>query len=265
VTTPPHHLDRTLVVEAPQATVFRYFTDSARWAAWWGEGSTIDARPGGRVFIRYPNGIEAAGEVVEIEAPSRIVFTFGYLNGKPFPPGASLVTIRLESAPRGTRLVLLHQFAEAAARDEHVQGWRYQLSVFANVVADEVHRDAASLVDAWFAVWSEKDDGARRTRLASIATDGVRLRDRFSFIDGARELAEHIGASQRFMPGLRIARDSEARHCQGTVIADWVATSTDGQPRARGTNVFVLDANAKIEAVTGFWKSPEVATAETAL
>jgi uncharacterized protein YndB with AHSA1/START domain len=254
VTTLPHSLDRTLVIEAPQATVFRYFTDSARWAGWWGEGSTIDARPGGRVFIRYPNGIEAAGEVVEVDAPSRIVFTFGYVSGKPFGPGASLVTIRLESAPRGTRLVLLHQFAEAAARDEHVQGWRYQLSVFANVVADEVHRDAASLVDAWFAVWSEQDERSRTTRLAAIATDGVRLRDRFSCIDGIGELAGHIGASQRFMPGLRIDRAGEARHCQGTVIADWIASGADGQPRARGTNVFVFDANAKIEAVTGFWK-----------
>src|SRR5205823_3575693 len=72
VTSLPHHLDRTIVVEAPQPAVFRYFTDSERWAAWWGQGSTIDARPGGRVFIRYANGVEAAGEVVEVDAPSRI-------------------------------------------------------------------------------------------------------------------------------------------------------------------------------------------------
>ena len=34
-------------IEADRETVFRYFTDSGRWAAWWGAGSTIDPRPGG--------------------------------------------------------------------------------------------------------------------------------------------------------------------------------------------------------------------------
>ena len=71
MTTLTHQLDRTIVIGAPPATVFRYFTDSPRWAAWWGAGSTIDARPGGRVLIRYPGGVEAAGEVVEVNPPDR--------------------------------------------------------------------------------------------------------------------------------------------------------------------------------------------------
>src|SRR5690348_6107605 len=55
VITRAHELDRTIAIGAPAATVFEYFTDPARWAAWWGEGSTIDARPGGRVLVKYPN------------------------------------------------------------------------------------------------------------------------------------------------------------------------------------------------------------------
>ena len=43
-----HHLDRAVVIEAPQEVVFRYFTDEKRWAAWWGTGSTIDPRPAAR-------------------------------------------------------------------------------------------------------------------------------------------------------------------------------------------------------------------------
>jgi uncharacterized protein YndB with AHSA1/START domain len=254
VTTLAHQLDRTIVIDAPPAAVFRYFTDSARWAAWWGQGSTIDAKPGGRVFVRYPDGTEAAGEVVEVTAPSRIVFTYGYVKGLPVAPGGSLVTIRLEPAARGTRLHLAHQFADAAVRDEHVQGWRYQLSVFANVVADELHRDPGGLVDAWFTAWAETDETARTASLAKIATDGVRLRDRFSSVEGTRELSLHIGASQRFMPGFRLQRDGDARHCQGTVLADWTAFGPDGQPRGRGTNVFTIDPDGRIDSVTGFWK-----------
>ena len=144
MTTLAHRLDRTLVIEAPQAAVFKYFTDPVRWAAWWGAGSTIDARPGGRVFVRYPTGDEASGEVVDVDAPSRIVFTYGYVKGVPFGPGESRVTIRLEAVARGTRLSLEHEFADAGTRDPHEQGWRYQLSLFANVVTDELHGDAAA-------------------------------------------------------------------------------------------------------------------------
>src|SRR5580704_12221324 len=105
----PYHLDRTVAIEARPETVFRFFTDSARWAGWWGAGSTIDARPGGKVYIRHPGGVETLGEVLEVLPPERIAFTYGFASGKPIPPGGSRVTIRLGPAEAGTRLHLLHE------------------------------------------------------------------------------------------------------------------------------------------------------------
>ena len=75
-----------------------------------------------------------------------------------------------------------------------------------------------------------------------------------SAVDGVEDLMEHIAAAQRFMPGLQMQRRGEVRHCQGTALADWVAVAADGQERATGTNVFVFDADGRIEAVTGFWR-----------
>jgi len=253
VTKLAHQLDRTIVIEAPPAAVFKYFTDPVRWAAWWGAGSTIDARPGGRVLVRYPDGTEAAGEVVKVAPPSQIAFTYGYVTGAPIAVGASHVTIQLEPVARGTRLHLVHAFADAAVRDHHVQGWRYQLSLFANVVANEIHRDAAALADAWFAIWAEPDEAARAASLTAMATANVRVRDRFSCIEGLAELGPHIAAAQRFMPGTRLRRKGDARHCQGTVIVDWTATGPDDAPRGQGTNVFILGPDGRIESVTGFW------------
>jgi len=253
VTALDHRLDRTLVIEAPPAAVFKYFTDPARWAAWWGKGSTIDARPGGRLLIRYPGDVEVAGEVVEVTPPTQIVFTYGFVKGTPIAPGESRVTIRLEPASRGTRLHLVHAFADPAVRDEHVQGWRYQLSLFANVVTDEIHRDAAELVDAWFMAWAEPDASKRTATLSGIASADVRMRDRFSSVDGVPELTVHIGAAQHHMPGLRLRRKGDPRHCQGTVIAEWTATGPDEAPRGQGTNVFTLGPDGRIESVTGFW------------
>src|SRR5438093_12291856 len=51
-----------------------------------------------------------------------------------------------------------------------VQGWRYQLSLFANLVANEVHAGAADVVDAWFAAWSEPDAEAREAVLARVVS-----------------------------------------------------------------------------------------------
>ena len=248
-----HQLERTIVIDAPPARVFRHFTDPARWAAGWGEGSTIDARPGGRLYVRYPNGVEAAGEVLALAPPSRVAFTYGYLKGSP-APGESRVTITLERAARGTRLRLVHEFAEAAQRDHHVQGWRYQLSVFANVVANDLHHEPAARVDEWFAMWSEQEPAALDRTLATIAAPDIRVRDRFSCVDGAADVSAHVRAAQRFMPGVRLQRDGDVEHCQGTVLAGWVATGPDGQLRGRGTNVFTLDANGRIESVVGFWR-----------
>jgi uncharacterized protein YndB with AHSA1/START domain len=252
----PYQLNRTVVIKAKPETVFRFFTDSARWASWWGAGSTIDATPGGKVYIRHPNGIEALGEVLEVRDGERIAFTYGFASGKPMPPGSSRVTIRLDPDEAGTRLHLLHEFAEASPRDEHVQGWRFQLSLFGNVIANEVYAGAASAVDVWYAAWVVADEQARQEMLARVVTAGVRFRDRFSLLDGLADLTAHIGAAQRFMPGIGLQRKGDVRHCQGTVLADWIAAGSDGKERMTGTSVFEFSPDGRIDSVTGFTNLP---------
>jgi uncharacterized protein YndB with AHSA1/START domain len=251
-----YKLDRTVEIQARPDTVFSFFTDSARWAKWWGTGSSIEARVGGKVLIRNPGGIEALGEVLEVVPAKRIVFTYGFATGKPIPPGSSRVTISLEPWEAGTRLHLLHEFPEAAVRHEHVQGWRYQLSVFANIVADEVFTGAASVVDGWFEAWAIADDRARDAAFAKIAAPDIRFRDRFSLLDGLADLSAHAGASQRFTPGVRMRRKGEPRQCQGVLLADWIASAPDGREVMNGTNVFVLGPDARIASATGFANLP---------
>lgn len=241
-----HSLDRTVTIQAAPETVFRFFQDSALWARWWGPGSTIDPRPGGKVHIRHPNGIETLGEVLEIEPPERIVFTYGFASGNPIPPGASRVTIRLAPDPAGTRLELRHEFEEAGVRDHHVQGWRFQLSLFANAVADEQFANAGELVDGWFAAWASDD-----LPIARVAAPEIVFRDRYSLLHGLDDLSAHIAAARRFMPGVRLERRGGVRHCQGVVLADWVAKGPDGKEMMSGTNVFLLGPDRKFTSVTG--------------
>jgi uncharacterized protein YndB with AHSA1/START domain len=251
---PDHVLERTVTIAARRETVFRYFTDSERFAAWWGAGSRIEPRPGGAVYIRYPNGVVASGEVLEIAPVERVVFTYGYEGeGKPIAPGASRVTITLEEQARGTLLRLRHELPTAEARDAHVQGWRYHLAVFANVVAREQHAGAAALVDRFLAVWAEEDPGKRRAELAAIAVPDLSFRDAFSCTSGIDDLAAHIVASRVHMPGLRLDRRGDVRQCQGTAVAEWVAVAEDGAERGHGVSVFDLAPDSRFARVTGIW------------
>jgi uncharacterized protein YndB with AHSA1/START domain len=248
----PYRLDRTITISAKPDTVFLFLTDSTRWASWWGAGSTIDARPGGKVYIRHANGVESLGEVLEVLQSERIVFTYGFASGKPIPPGSSRVTISLEPHDSGTRLHILHEFAEAAPRDEHIQGWRFQLSLFANVITNEVYAGASNTVDAWFDAWLTLDASTREEKLARIVSPGIRFRDRFSLLEGINDLSSHIGASHKFMPGIGLRRKGEVRHCQGTVLSEWVASAADGKEMMSGISVFTFVADGRIDSVTGF-------------
>jgi len=248
----PHQLNRTVIIKARPETVFRYFTDTTRWAGWWGAGSAIDAVPGGRMNIRYPDGGEALGEVLEVAPPDRIAFTYGYASGKPISPGGSRVTIDLERTDEGTRLTLRHEFADATVRERHVQGWRYQLSLFANIVTNEAFAGVAETVDGWFLAWTIADESARAELLNRIAVEGVHFQDRYGSLCGMADLIGHIGGALRFMPGIRLERRGGVRHCQGSALSDWAAVDGAGKERMAGTSVFALNADGKIEKVTSF-------------
>jgi uncharacterized protein YndB with AHSA1/START domain len=245
-------VERTLTIGASRETVFRYFTETAQWASWWGAGSTIDARAGGRLVIRYPNAVEAVGTVEAVEPPSRVVFTMGYPGGKPFPPGASRVTITLEAVPEGTRLHLHHGVADAGAREEFVQGWRYQLSLFANLVLDTEYADGAARVDRWFGALSEPEAAARAQRVGQLAAPGLAYRDRYSAVTGAAELLAQVDAMHRFMPGFRVVRTGEVSHRQGAVLTGWVQEGPGGTPAGAGSAVIEFDGAGLVRSVTMF-------------
>lgn len=250
----PYSLDRTVVIRAPRDVVFRYFCESERFARWWGKGSTIDARVGGAVHIVYPNAVIAGGTVTRIEPSSLVAFTYGYADpGKPIAIGGSLVTITLADHADGTLLTLRHDLPTASEREHHAPGWRFQLALFANVVAEDHHGRAALRIDQWFSAWAETDAAARDRLLAACTTEAITMQDKHACLHGRADLQDHIGMSQRFMPGIVMKRVGDPRHCQGTVLVEWTAADGTGNPLGKGTNVMRLAADGRIVSVIGFW------------
>jgi len=246
---------RRIEIAARRETVFRYFTDSARFTAWWSEGSFVEPRPGGRVVIRYPNGERASGVFREIVPPARVVFTFGGEGPtSPIPPGGSTVTVTLEESPRGTLLTLRHtDFPSAEAAGHFEQGWRYQLSVFSRVVAAAQSEAASAAVDRWFAAWNEDDGGKRRALLSESAAPDVTFCDDYGALAGPDDLGAQIAATKIYMPGLRLERAGDPLFSHHHALVRWEARDASGAVRGKGVNAMTFGPDGKIVRVVGFW------------
>jgi uncharacterized protein YndB with AHSA1/START domain len=249
-----HVLHRELLIRARRETVFGFLSQTARFAAWWGAGSEIEPRPGGQLRIRFPNAVQVSGQVLECVEGERLVFTYGYdAPEKPIPPGGSRVTVALADDPHGTRVWLRHECADAAARDAHVPGWRYQLAVLANAAADSEQSGLTHKVDAFFAAWNEGDATRRRALLDEALAPDVSFRDRHGCVSGLDDLDAYLAGVQAFFPGVRLERGGPVSHCQGTALAPWRLCGPGGEERGHGHNVFELAPGGRIAAVTGLW------------
>ena len=127
------------------------------------------------------------------------------------------------TSPTGTRVRLSHAFADPAVRDHHVQGWRYQLSLFAQRGRQRGPRrrrsGRRSLVRRLVrARCRDARRGRRRWSSPAIA-----MRDQFSAIEGLPDLIEHLAAVHRFMPGMTIDPGRRRPAVSGMAIADWIA------------------------------------------
>jgi uncharacterized protein YndB with AHSA1/START domain len=134
---PGGRLERpALVIEriydvAPEA-VFQAWTDPQALSRWFGPEETeavleveVDVRVGGRYHIAFVTRDgerhDVSGVYRQVEFPRLLSFTWAW---RSTPERESLVTIRIEPAGPGTRLLFCHErFFDQAARDNHERGW----------------------------------------------------------------------------------------------------------------------------------------------
>jgi uncharacterized protein YndB with AHSA1/START domain len=115
------------VIDASPSTVYRYLTESDRWAMWQGATASLDPRPGGRFSMVMGNGMEAEGQFVELVPNHRVVFTWGWVGHPDLPPGSTKVEIVLTEEHAGTRVVLTHSSLPETELDQHRVGWLHHL------------------------------------------------------------------------------------------------------------------------------------------
>lgn len=113
---------------AQPETVFAYFVDPTKYTQWMGSHAVLQPEPGGSYRVSMRDGIEAAGEFVELDPPHRLVFTWGWTNDTSVAPGSTRVVVSLQEEDGGTRVLLRHYgLPSGEQRAHHTTGWEMYL------------------------------------------------------------------------------------------------------------------------------------------
>jgi len=121
-------LEHEVRVAASPETVFSYFTDPVKFVEWMGMDATLDPRPGGVCRLTMNPAASVAGEFVEVEPYSRIVFTWGWEQEFLLTPPAS-TAVEVSFTPDGDETVvrLVHRRLTPKTVDFHRVGWDHYL------------------------------------------------------------------------------------------------------------------------------------------
>ena len=125
-------VERTISIAAAPETVWAFLVDPDKMTRWMGMQAELDPRPGGSYRCAVIPGHTAAGAVVEVDPPHRLVFTWGWeASGdeeSPVPPGSSTIEIELTRDGDGTSLRFVHRdLPSAESAESHAHGWDHYL------------------------------------------------------------------------------------------------------------------------------------------
>jgi uncharacterized protein YndB with AHSA1/START domain len=131
-TTTETAVERELAIDASPETVWEFLVDPEKLASWFGSRAWLDPRPGGEYRVDVIDGHVAKGEFVELDAPHRLVHTFGWEpeGGRQnlVSEGSSTIEFELEPNGAGTILKFRHYgLPGAEAARSHAHGWDHYL------------------------------------------------------------------------------------------------------------------------------------------
>ena len=127
---------REVTIAAPVEIVWAHLTTAAGLVRWVGPEAVADPVPGGELRWTHPNGAAVLGRFLELVPHARLVFTYGWEDGRMgVPPESTTLEIDLLEHDGVTTLRLTHHGLPPEAVDDHEHGWTYFLGILRDVTA----------------------------------------------------------------------------------------------------------------------------------
>jgi uncharacterized protein YndB with AHSA1/START domain len=125
-----------LTIDAPIDVVWAHLTTAAGLVRWVGPDATADPVPGGALRWTHPNGATVVGRFLELVPRRRVVFAYGWEDGRMgVAPESTTVEIELAEEDGATTLRLVHRGLPPEAVEHHEQGWAYFLGVLRDALS----------------------------------------------------------------------------------------------------------------------------------
>lgn len=98
-----------------------------------GDRARLDPRPGGEFTLFFgDNAVE--GQYLELDAPRRLLISWGRRASDEFPPSTSTLEVTLVAEGDGTRVSIVHSGLPQDELPKHAAGWSRYLPRLAIVV-----------------------------------------------------------------------------------------------------------------------------------
>jgi uncharacterized protein YndB with AHSA1/START domain len=118
-----------LTIGAPAEVVWAHLTTAEGLMRRVGPAATADPAPGGVLRWSHPDGATVVGRFLELVPYRRVVFTYGWEDGRMgVPPGSTTVEIDLVERDGATTLRLVHHGLPPEVVPDHEHGWAYFLA-----------------------------------------------------------------------------------------------------------------------------------------
>lgn len=132
-------IERSIEILAPRQQVWTALTTAEAIGTWFGNGATIDLRPGGNFTLDFPGYPTTHARVVAVEPPAFFAFRWQAVGSDPAAPVESgpstLVEFSLAETAAGTRVTVVESgFAAldpavaSTAHADNTEGWEIQLN-----------------------------------------------------------------------------------------------------------------------------------------
>jgi uncharacterized protein YndB with AHSA1/START domain len=123
-------------IAAPVEVVWAQLTTAEGLVRWIGPQATADPTPGGVLRWTHPDGASVVGRFVEVVPYQRLVFTYGWEDGRMgVPPESTTVEIDLVEHDGATTVRLVHRGLPPETVRDHQRGWAYFLGILRDTLS----------------------------------------------------------------------------------------------------------------------------------